>query len=594
MSGAAFQTTGTLNADLPKGYNRAKGGIWFQPEPKSDGTTPDPIWVCANLEIEAETNDDAHHAHGLLLRWTDRAGHLHVWAMPRRMVHADGNVIAAELEDAGLHCGTSRAAHERLKDMLGAVRVKRRVRCVDHAGWHGTAYILPDARVFGAAAITMQTEHVITSSAFASRGTLDEWRDKIARYAVGNDLLVLHISGAFASPLLDIVGDPSGGLHLAGISQSGKTTLLCSAASVWGPGDSSGQIRSWRATANGLEGVAAETCDLPLFLDELGQASAKEVGDVIYMLANQAGKARANRAGGARRHKTWRVLFFSTGEISPAAKMADAGLRSQAGQDVRLITLSADAGAGLGVWNVLHGMPSSAALSDHLRDASRVYCGTAGVAFLDMLVRDRDADAVFLAATLTQWRDGFLKTHLPANADGQVRSVANRFALIGAAGELARAYDIVPWPKGEAIRAAGKCFQSWLHGRGGFGAAEDLRAVETVRAFIALHGNSRFEAVTKNSAGADEIDERRTVTNRAGWRRKDAQDQWEYCILPAIWRAEVCRGLDPNRVARVLADKGLLAGATAKHPAASVLIPGQDSRLRLYRVPASILGEDAP
>ena len=69
-----------------------------------------------------------------------------------------------------------------------------------------------------------------------------------------NPMMMLAISTAFAAPLLEIVGGESGGVHFTGDSSTGKTTLLIAACSVWG-GES--YKRSWRATAHGLEGVAA-------------------------------------------------------------------------------------------------------------------------------------------------------------------------------------------------------------------------------------------------------------------------------------------------------------------------------------------------
>src|SRR5262249_50274575 len=250
-----------------------------------------------------ETGDN----HGLLLKWIDLDGEQHKCPMPIEWVHADGNAIAAELHSAGLRCNTSRPAHELLKRFFGDVIVRRRVRCVDQTGWHGTLYVLPNGRVFGvdAESIVLQTERAAAGSAYVERGTLPEWRDNVARCAVGNDLLALSISAGFAAPLLDVLGEPSGGVHLHGTSQTGKTTLLRSAMSVYSPADDK-HMRTWRATANGLEAVASETSDGLLILDELSQANAREVDQVVYMLANSASKARANRAGGARAQRNWR------------------------------------------------------------------------------------------------------------------------------------------------------------------------------------------------------------------------------------------------------------------------------------------------
>ena len=169
---------------------------------------------------------------------------------------------------------------------------------------------------------------------------------------------MLSVCAALAPPLLDLVEAESGGMHLRGSSSIGKTTALRVAGSVWGGGGAHGYIRSWRATDNGLEGVALAHCDALLCLDELSQVAPQAAAEVAYMLANGQGKARAGRTGAARSAKAWRVLFLSTGEIGLADKIGEdprSRKRLMAGQEVRVIDLPADAGAGLGLFEELHG-----------------------------------------------------------------------------------------------------------------------------------------------------------------------------------------------------------------------------------------------
>jgi uncharacterized protein (DUF927 family) len=564
-------------------------GLWHQPPARADGTVPDPVWIAAKFEIVAETNDDTDHNHGLLLRWISRSGQRHQWALPQRMVHADGNAIAAELQDAGLRCGPSRAAHEGLKTFLGDVGSVHRVRCVARAGWHGVAYVMPNERVFGvdgAANLVLQSEHAATAGTYISRGTLEEWKQEIADLAAGNDLLLLTISAAFAGPLLEVMGETSGGIHIFGGSQTGKTTLMCAAASVWGPGDNkTGPIRSWRVTANGLEAVAAEHSDGILILDEIGQVSGREVGDVVYMLANQRGKGRMNRAGGARRLASWRLVYLSTGETTLATKMGEAGLRPHAGQDLRLLGLSADAGAGMGVFQALHGATSPGAFADQLRRAAVSCCGTAGPAFLEKLVHDRVKDHGRLESTLRKGREKFLARNVPDGADGQVRSAAARFALIGLAGELAWAYRVVPWAEGDAMRAAEWCFRFWLVARGGAGAAEDAQALSIVKVFVALHGSARFERLDED--GKINPPEQRIVS-RAGY-VQDAGGEEEFLILASVWQEDVCKGIDPARAARTLQRAGFLTSGNDGRMTQRVRIPGR-GQVRVYVIRGSILG----
>jgi putative DNA primase/helicase len=80
--------------------------------------------------------------------------------------------------------------------------------------------------------------------------------------------------------------------------------------------------------------------------------------------------------------------------------------------------------------------------------------------------------------------------------------------------------------------------------------------------------------------------EDRIVINRAGWKRQTG-GEWEYLIPPDTWR-EVCTGLDPGRVAAVLAKRSFLLGATERHKADTIRIVGHP-RMRVYRVSAAIL-----
>ena len=209
------------------------------------------------------------------------------------------------------------------------------------------------------------------------------------------------------------------------------------------------------------------------------------------MLAAQMGKARMSRAGNRNRATLrWTLLFLSTGELPLTATLAAAGIPAQAGQQVRMIELPADAGAGLGLFQDLHGSADRRRLrpapARRLRAAPR-----ARRAPVPRAPGRRSAAAVAMVrATMEKW----LGEHLERGAAGQVSRVASRFALIAAAGELATLWGIVPWPGGTASEAVAACFRAWLEHRGGTGPAEIREGLAQVRAFLEAHGSSRFEA----------------------------------------------------------------------------------------------------
>ena len=450
---------------------------------------------------------------------------------------------------------------------------KRKVRCVARIGWHGERFVLPD-RTFGPGGetVVLQTER---PPKFTVAGTLAEWQELVAKPAIGNSRLAFGTAASFAGPLLEPMGQESGGFNFQGASSIGKTSTLRAAKSVWGC-----PLGSWRTTDNGAEGLAAGASDTLLLLDEVSQADGRVVDNMAYMLGNGTGKSRAGRNGEARAVASWRILFLSTGELSLSDKIAETGKHARAGQSVRVIDIPADAGKGLGVFDTLHGFRSGAALADQLRRAGEAHSGHAARAFLEQITRDLAETVEALRGYMAKW----LTANTPPGADGQVGRVAARFALVAAAGELATALGILPWPEGEASDAAARCFSDWLAARGGDGPEEIAAGLRQVRSFLEMHGASRFEE-------AWAVDSQARTINRAGFRRKEFEgqgDNWEYFVLPQAWRGELCKSCDPAAIAKAMIVKGWMTAPEADHVTRTIRVPGV-GKTRLYCINSSFL-----
>jgi putative DNA primase/helicase len=544
-------------------------------------------WFCSRLEVAADTRDANSEEWGRLLIVTDRDNCRHEWAMPMKLLGGEGGAYRERLLSLGLELSPGRAAKNALHEYISTTRPEVAARCVSRIGWHDRCFVLPDATYgeTGDERVLLQTANS-GDTAFRASGSLEEWQEKVSLLCVGNSRLVLAVSAALAPPLLYIAGEESGGFHFAGQSRTGKTTTLRVAGSVWGGGGINGHMKTWRATANGLEAIAAQHCDACLCLDEMGQVDAKEAGEVAYMLANGSGKSRSQRDGSARPTVQWRLLFLSTGEISLADKMIESGKRARAGQEVRLADIPADAEAGLGIFEQLHGFESADYFARHLREATENNYGTPSRAFLEKLtVLERDK----LCDALAQGRNQFIGEFVPKNADGQVSSVAGRFALVAAAGELATKLGITGWPEGTAINAAAKCFLDWMKRRGGSGAAEYRDGITQIRKFLEAHGTSRFEPMGADSC-ADEQEVR--TYNRAGFRRRDDQGRWEYLVLPETFKTELCAGFNPSALTRELKRLGLLIPDKIEgKPQSRHKLPGMGTK-RVYYLSADIMESD--
>lgn len=562
--------------ELPTGYSMTDHGlVWRDP---FDEEKPE-LLLAGSFQVLAETRDGDGKSWGVLLQWHDHDGRQHRLALPRSMLAGDGADARRALLDGGLYVAPTRGARERLTAFLTVVRSSGRMTATSRIGWHGSAFVLPDQCIGASDGEELLLQGTgAAEHAFRERGMLQEWQSEIARYAIGNSRLAVALSTAFAAALVGPCEVESGGLHLRGASSIGKSTALAVAGSAWGGGEPGGYVRSWRVTANGLEGVALGHCDALLCLDELAQISARDAGEVAYMLANGAGKSRSARDGSARRAARWRVLFLSSGEIGLSDKVAEdgRGKRLSAGQQVRVVDIPADPGANLGLFEELHGFSSAEALATHLRTASASVYGTAARNFLTRIAGDLDAVRTAVARHMKD----FVARYVVEGADGQVYRVAQRFALIAAAGELAVAAKVLPWPSGEATKAAARLYDDWLEERGGIEPVEIRNGIAQVRAFVLAHAMSRFVPAWEES-GEPRIPPR----DLAGFRKQEA-DGWDYYITTSAWRDEVCRGLDSRAVASQLAKRGMLLLPTSgPHRAKSIKVPGYN-RLRLYHLPA--------
>ena len=498
-------------------------------------------WFCSPLYVEAITEDGQGDNFGRLLRFRNSLGRWREWPMPMELLRGAGDELRGALLAMGVELDPEKG-RKLLPTYLQWRTPKRRILCAIQTGWHGKSFVLPDA-VIGpdAASIAFQSGER-SHAAFSRGGTLAGWQEGIAAKAVGNPLLMLALSASFAGPLLARCHAESGGVHLVGDSSSGKTTALEAAAATWG---GPGYRRSWRATANGLEGAAAHFNDGLLVIDEISECDPRQVGEIVYLLGNGRGKQRAARTGMARPITRWRCVILSSGERTVATTMTEGGHRTKAGQSVRLLDIQAM--RKYGAWDDLHDAPSGAAFADAIKVAAGTHYGHAGRAFLERLARDERDFCAMLEAAKT------LPMLSAADGEGQDKRAAARLALIGMAGELATQYGITGWPEGEAMRAAAEAFRLWRAGRGR-GNDERRQITERMADFLDRHGDGRFSDAAAISEGPP-------IRDRAGWWR-DTADGREYLMTAGAMR-EALRGFDFRRALDALEELGALPPANA-------------------------------
>jgi putative DNA primase/helicase len=523
-------------------YTMGPGGLTMS---RWNGKTKrmETLRIAAPFEVLGLCRDPCGQGWGKMLCWRDADGLEHVRYVPDVATHGEPAVLCGTLADGGLLI--DRAYQRELARYLCDAQVERRVTVVPRTGWHEVGrqlvFTLPGETIgqYGAERIILKD---VAQHLYENRGTLDDWREGVGKLAQGQVLPTLAISAALSGPLLQLTGFEGGGVHFWGPSSTGKTTVLRMGASVWGPGDTDGYVRAWRATANGLEGAAAVATDTALVLDELGQIEARELAAALYFLSAGRGKARANRDGSLRESRSWRIVLLSSGELPVGAKLVeDKGRKARAGQEVRMLDIAAS--RQFGVFDHPGRDGDAARLAKACSRASSLVYGSAGPEFVRLLLAKHVS-----GEDVRSMVEDFVKAEVPHGADGQIIRAAQRFGLIAAAGELATELGVTGWRADEARAAATSEFGRWIEGRDGIEPAEVRQAIQQVRLFIEQHGDSRFDSLDSPDA--------RPVLNRAGWRKGSGEDR-RWMIPSENWK-EVCAGLDPKFVAKVLAERGML------------------------------------
>lgn len=578
--------------DGPEG----RGVYRLKVEKRGDGWDQVEQFVCAPLEITHMVRDPKGENWQRLASFADHDGRRRRVLVPDDLLEGDGLSLSRLLRSRGLFVGDSKSGL--LKMYVNRSRPDPRARLTHRIGWHEDveqpgrwSFVLGgdhDPIAADGAELWLHAAQGTGHAQFKTAGTLDDWRANVAALAVGNSRLCFALSAAFAGGLCWLHPNVPGGFHWAGGSSLGKSALLYAAASVCGP---SAYRRTWLLTATAIEGVAAGHCDAPLLLDELKQAgNPRDVAQAAYMLTSGQGKGRGQAAGGLRETAQFSLLFMSNGEIGLTQFLEESQERAYAGQEVRFCELPADAGAGLGAWDVVHGHADGARFSEALQRAAAKHYGTAYPEFIRHTIAERET----MPAEFEALRSSFESSALTEKAGGQAIRAATRFAAVAYAGEKATQWGLTGWQQGEAVKAAKRLFRDWLQAFGGEENREPRKMVEQVQAWVQANAGTRLEDWRRPSASDSHAP--RTI-NKAGWRRPTAETAslnekdhvFEYLIYPTAFKAELCAGFDSVQVARELERQGMLKRGDGRHVAVKAREPGASGTSRFYLLTSAVL-----
>tara|TARA_R110002124_G_scaffold24982_2_gene90670 strand:+ start:6119 stop:8944 length:2826 start_codon:yes stop_codon:yes gene_type:complete len=196
-------------------------------------------------------------------------------------------------------------------------------------GWTGDdfeSFVLGDKEIFGdrvegnpPSTPTRDLFHM-----FKPKGTMEEWKDMVNFY--NRDGFELHqyiVATSFGSPLMALSPIACSGFHVHSTESGlGKTTAMYVGASVWGKPKELVIEKNDTQNSRMLRGEVYH--NLPLYIDEMTNAKADELSDMIYQLSG--GRQKNRMAGGGNteraRGEPWSLLTVTTGNTSIIEKVS--------------------------------------------------------------------------------------------------------------------------------------------------------------------------------------------------------------------------------------------------------------------------------
>lgn len=311
--------------------------------------------------------------------------------------------------------------------------------------------------------------------AIHSKGTLQEWQEKIASSVKESPTMLIAIMASLSNVFMELSNTGTMIFHFYGASSCGKTTLLQVGQSVSGvASDPSGgpatAIVKWDATLAGLIAKFQQRTGIGICLDEVGSLSSRDLLQYVYAATGGQSRLRSNIHGTCDRSPLSSVVCgLSSGEESMKEKLERSKEGTKGGIFVRVIDIEMTAED---VALAGESLELTRRRVNGLKTAASQYYGTAMPAYIQALVNMPDIDtpadlAVIFAAKREECQEWLMSRSGLETPPPLADRGAGCFANVMAAGRLAVELGILPFDVAYVDNAALVCFRRWLMSMGG-------------------------------------------------------------------------------------------------------------------------------
>jgi len=255
-----------------------------------------------------------------VVKFVDREGERKREIVLSSMLTSKPGEFVTLLSERGYLWPASQALRLKIIGELSVVRPSRRIRVTPVPGWHGKSFVLPgesytpkgpDRKHF-----QLCYNPTVRLGEFRRSGDLEEWKKHIAKACVYSTRARLAVSAVFAAPNLRLLKMSSFGFNFSGMTSSGKTLCVRSAASAAGLNSNEGPA-TWDGSVAGFEQRALGHRDSMVPFDDTSHLPQRELAKLVtFRLAGNRPKTRAGQYVIANNlvDLDWRVIPLSTSE----------------------------------------------------------------------------------------------------------------------------------------------------------------------------------------------------------------------------------------------------------------------------------------
>lgn len=325
---------------------------------------------------------------------------------------------------------------------------------VDRTGWltlpgEEQIYIQPDGSVSSGRDGTHQQLVLRNARRVEVNGTLRQWSEEVAAYAVGNRILMFVIAAALAGPFLKSADLQTAAFNLFGRSSSGKTLLMQAATSCWGHPASA---RKWSDAVPRLPTLRRLHNDGSMSFDGF------PVSPTAKDLRTFASIEEDSHYADADTHH--RNVFLITAEATTATMFQRHRKLCSEAFEARVCNIPVDRELH-GAFGELHGHDEPDGLIAALHSAMASHHGHAGPSLVQwMLLNPRTAEDRF-----SYHVERFMRRELRSRGEGMLDGMGfqrlRRLAVVAAAGETAIVAGVLPWPRNSCARAVHEIASFW-------------------------------------------------------------------------------------------------------------------------------------